>query len=320
MDSKVSIIVPIYNTEKYLKRCVDSILAQSYENLEVILIDDGSKDNSPAICDDYAKKDNRIVVVHKQNGGLSSARNAGLNVATGDYIGFVDSDDFISPNMYKKLIENIDKSGKTLSNVMYVRSFDSGKVIPSKVPHTTDEEIYSEQFTKELMLHTGDVSVCTKLFPKEIFDNVRFCEDKLNEDLLFILKILNKIEKINFVGEIGYYYFLRSGSISSGYGKAVEDMVGNSVVAMETVVKKFPQLKMEAVRFALYQHMAYLLLLPLDLADKENALYVNAIKFIRKHYFKNIFNKYLTFKNKVILFAFSMAPKLTKRLLSIIKK
>lgn len=320
MNSKISIIVPVYNTEEYLKRCVDSILAQSYTNIEIILVDDGSKDNSPAICDDYAIKDKRIVVVHKQNGGLSSARNAGLDVATGDYIGFVDSDDFISPDMYKNLMDHIDESGNVLSNVMYVRSYDDGKTAPSKVPHTTDKEISSIQFARELMLHTGDVSVCTKLFPKEIFNNIRFCEGKLNEDLLFILDILSKIEKINFIGEIGYYYFSRSGSISSGYGKAVEDMVGNSIVAMETVVKNFPQLKTEAIRFALYQHMAYLLLLPYDLVSKENTIYVNAIKFVRTHFAGNLFNRYLTLKNKIILFAFSTVPKLTKRLLSIIKK
>lgn len=320
MDSKISIIVPIYNTEKYLNRCVDSILAQSYKNLEIILVDDGSNDNSPAICDSYAKRDTRIKVVHKKNGGLSSARNAGLDMATGDYIGFVDSDDFISSDMYEILMDNMDESGNVLSNVMYVRSYDDGEIAPSKVPHTTDKEISSVQFARELMLHTGDVSVCTKLFPKELFSNVRFCEGKLNEDLLFILEILTKIEKINFIGKIGYYYFSRSGSISSGYGKAVEDMVGNSVVAMETVVESFPQLKAEAVRFALYQHMAYLLLLPYDLVCKENTTYINAIKFVRKHFAKNIFNRYLSLKNKIILFAFSIVPKLTKKFVSIIKK
>ena len=101
---KISVIVPIYNTEKYLKRCFDSILSSTYENLEVILVDDGSPDNSGKICDEYAARDSRIRVIHKKNGGLSSARNAGLDIATGDYVTFVDSDDYIASDIYEKLV------------------------------------------------------------------------------------------------------------------------------------------------------------------------------------------------------------------------
>lgn len=117
---KVSIIVPIYNMEKYLGRCIDSILVQTHTNIEVILVDDGSTDSSPQVCDDYAKRDPRIKVIHKSNGGLSSARNAGLDIATGDYIGFVDSDDYISTDMYKVLAERLDNSDCEIANVMYV--------------------------------------------------------------------------------------------------------------------------------------------------------------------------------------------------------
>ena len=100
---KVSIVVPIYNVEKYLEQCIDSIINQTLKEIEIILVDDGSPDNCPQICDDYVKKDSRIKVVHKTNGGLSSARNAGIEIATGDYIGFVDSDDYIELDMYEKM-------------------------------------------------------------------------------------------------------------------------------------------------------------------------------------------------------------------------
>ncbi len=106
IEKKVSVIVPIYNAEKYLNKCLESIIGQTYKNLEIILVDDGSSDNSPTICDAWAQIDSRIRVIHKKNGGVSSARNAGIDLAQGDYIGFVDADDWIEPNMYEVLINN----------------------------------------------------------------------------------------------------------------------------------------------------------------------------------------------------------------------
>ena len=105
--AKISVIVPVYNTEKFLNNCIESILNQTHKNLEVIIIDDGSTDNSPAICDEYAKKDSRVKVIHKENGGVSSARNAGLDIASGEYIGFIDGDDVIEPDMYHFLLANL---------------------------------------------------------------------------------------------------------------------------------------------------------------------------------------------------------------------
>ena len=111
----ITVIVPVYNVEKYLTRCVDSIINQTYKNLEIILVDDGSTDSSPAICDNYAKKDSRINVIHKQNNGASSARNAALDIASGDYIGFVDSDDYINRDMYASLFDSIVDSGSDMA-------------------------------------------------------------------------------------------------------------------------------------------------------------------------------------------------------------
>ena len=122
--STLSVIVPVYKTEKYLKKCVDSILASSYSDLDVILVDDGSPDGSGAICDGYAEKDSRVRVIHKQNGGLSSARNAGIDNAYGEYITFVDSDDYIAPDIYSHLISLMEKSGVMLGS-MGIASVDS---------------------------------------------------------------------------------------------------------------------------------------------------------------------------------------------------
>lgn len=312
-NKKVSVIVPVYNMEKYLSRCVDSILAQTYADLEVILVDDGSKDSSAAICDQYAERDGRIKVVHKANGGLSSARNAGLDLAKGDYIGFVDSDDYISPEMYSVLCHHIENSDCEIANVMYVRADENGRTTPSKVPHNTDKEIEAEQFAKELMLHTGDVSVCTKLFRAELFKNIRFPEGKLNEDLLFILDVLGGVKKIAFAAHVGYFYFTRSGSISGGYGKAVIDMVGNSLLAKQTVDTAFPSLRKETERFAIFQHMAYLLLVPEKDAKKKNIVYISALKYLRRNAVRAIFNRNLTLKNKLAIILLSVMPKITAK-------
>ena len=312
-SKKISVIVPVYNMETYLGRCVDSILAQTYENIEVILVDDGSSDASPALCDRYAEADARVKVVHKQNGGLSSARNAGLDAATGDYIGFVDSDDYISPDMYRILAARLEEGDCEIANTMYVRVNEAGETSPSRVPHSTDEDITALQFSRELMLHTGDVSVCTKLFRAEIFDGVRFLEGKLNEDLLFMLDVLARVRKIAFAGHIGYYYFSRSGSTSSGYGKAVIDMVGNSLVAKQTVDAAYPSLAKETARFALFQHMAYLLLVPAHDAVKSNEVFTGAVRYLRRHAAAGLFNRYLSVKNKAAILLLVVMPKATAK-------
>ena len=108
-NPRISVIVPVYNVEQYLPRCVESILAQTYENLEILLVDDGTKDNSGAICDAYARQDARVKAIHKKNGGLSSARNAGIDASTGEYLSFVDSDDWIEPDMYEKMMALMEK-------------------------------------------------------------------------------------------------------------------------------------------------------------------------------------------------------------------
>ena len=312
-NKKISVIVPVYNMEKYLGRCVDSILAQTYGNIEVILVDDGSSDASPDICDRYAEADGRVRVIHKANGGLSSARNAGLDAATGDYIGFVDSDDYISPDMYRILAERLDGGDCEIANAMYVYAFEGGETAPSRVPHTTDENISAEQFARELMLHAGDVSVCTKLFRAEIFDGVRFPEGKLNEDLLFMLDVLARVRSIGFAAHIGYYYFVRSGSTSNGYGRAVIDMVGNSLRAKETVDAAYPSLAKETARFALFQHMAYLLLVPAHDAVKSNEVWVGAVRYLRRHTAAGLFNRYLSTRNKLVILMLAVAPKATAK-------
>lgn len=308
MNKLISVIVPVYGVEKYLDRCVKSIVEQTYKQLEIILVDDGSPDTCGEICDRWAEKDDRIKVVHKLNGGLSSARNAGLDVATGDYIGFVDSDDYIAPDMYENLFNSVHGKGKfVVGNIMACRVDDKNVQTPSAVPHCEDAIISKEEYLRELLMHKGDSSSCTKLFSANILSNIRFIEGKCNEDLLFVLDIMERLEYISFVGEIGYYYFIRSGSISSGFGKSVCDMVDNSMLVYKYVIKNAPQFKSQAKRFVAYQHMAYLLLVPDERVS--DSLYKTAQNRIRHMCIPCIFNPYLTLKQKVIILGLSICPR-----------
>ncbi len=308
--SKISVIVPVYNVESYVRKCVDSIRAQTYTELEIILVDDGATDASPRICDELAAEDSRIRVIHKTNGGLSSARNAGLDVATGDYIGFIDSDDYISADMYERLAAAIEPLGERgLSNVMFCRVTEDGVTSPSSVIHTSDAAIEPQAYLEELLLHQGDVSVCTKLFPRALIEHTRFIEGRYNEDLLFMLELIPRIEQIRFVGSVGYYYLSRRSSASSTYGNAVRDMVTNSVLVYDTVTKQYPSLSAQALRFMMYQHMAFLLLVP----DSEchTALYHNARSQLKRYYSRAMRNSILTAKQKVIISALAIAPRAT---------
>lgn len=303
---KISVIVPVYNTERFLRKCVDSILRQSYADLEIILVDDGSDMDAYMLCDELAGEDSRIIVIHQDNLGLSAARNRGLKIASGQYIAFVDSDDYISSTMYEELLSISSPASIAVSH--FVRVDDMGNIYDRDDPFLTSETIDVEEYIESLLLHKGDVSVCTKLFDRDIIGDIRFVEGKTNEDLLFMLQIVRRIHKVSFTKKIGYYYYVRSGSLSSGYGQSVIDMVNNSIIVKANVVKYWPKLIEQSWRFAIYQHMAYLLLYPLK--NKDNDLvYSKALHFIRHNFLKHtIPNKYLQIKHKIIILGIIICP------------
>lgn len=213
----ISIIVPIYRVEKYLKECVDSILAQTYKNFELILVDDGSPDNCPAICDGYAKQDDRVVVVHKKNGGLSDARNAGLDIAKGEYIGFVDSDDYISPIMYETLMNRIISDQSDIVICEYICVDESGEIIDNNKSHRKIQSrcYLQNDFITEIAVLYGDnyLIAWDKLYRKEIFNSLRFPIGKLHEDAFTFHHIIEKCGKISYIRDRLYYYRIREGSI-----------------------------------------------------------------------------------------------------------
>lgn len=211
----ISVIVPVYNVAEYLPECVDSIINQTYKNLEIILVDDGSTDACPDICDEYAKRDSRIRVIHKKNGGLSDARNAGLDICTGEWIGFVDSDDYIARDMYEKLYASAVEVQADVSVCQSIKD-KNGKLSYYKYKRETEVLSSMEEMINRMFCGgTQTISACLKLYRKTIFSNLRFPVGKTNEDAFLILSILEKISKMVIIPHALYYYRLRIGSITN---------------------------------------------------------------------------------------------------------
>lgn len=244
--SLISVIVPIYNVEKYLTRCLDSIENQTYDNLEIILINDGSTDTCGKICDDYAHRDKRIKVIHKENGGLSEARNVGLNVMRGDYVTCIDSDDFISnyyiENLWKAL--NFGKCDIAISS--FINYYEGDKIpAPFLVQKNEINVLNREELYKHLLYQDGiDISAYGKLYKAELFDNVRYPVGKLYEDILTTYRLLERVEKIAYIKNVDYYYFQRSTSISkTSFSEKKMDAVNNMKEFVDYIVLNYPELK-----------------------------------------------------------------------------
>lgn len=311
MPPLISIIVPVYNTELYLDKCVQSILNQTYQNLEIILVDDGSTDSSPQKCDEYAGKDNRIRVIHKKNGGQSSARNVALDICNGDFIGFVDSDDWVLPTMYEKLLGTLSHD-RMIATIGIQDVSEFGYV--ERVRSWNDIIVDREQLLKNILCHKDCGSVCTRLIPKAVIANIRFDESKLNEDVLFIVSIIDNIVDSSFTSSLGYCYLQRGGSTSRSFGQAVHDMIGNSIEIRKITNEKFPTLYKEAERFEIFQHMSFLLCCPSDYDRESDPLYRDVLSYIKKHRMAGLKNPHFTIKEKIKLIGVSFFPKSMSRL------
>ena len=209
----ISIIVPIYKVEPYLDRCVRSIAEQTYQNLEIILVDDGSPDSCPAICDAWAERDSRIKVVHKKNGGLSDARNAGLAIATGEYVSFIDSDDSIAPEFIAKLYEAMVETGAQVAECATDYVAEDGTVL--RLRNAADvREMGKIEALRRLVQENGVYqTVWNKLYRREIIEGIPFAVGKLNEDEFWTWQVLDRTEKLAIVSEPLYHYLQRGSSI-----------------------------------------------------------------------------------------------------------
>lgn len=213
MKSKISIIVPIYKVEAYLKRCLDSIVAQTYQNLEIILVDDGSPDDCGKICDAYAEKDERIRVIHKENSGLGYARNSGLEICTGEYIMFLDSDDWLSTDCVEILHNRLigDNSDMAVGN--YIQIYDDGSTKRGYYTFEEDCVLTRSETLGRLNDHIFSVMMNAKLYKRTVLKSILFPSLGRGEDTWVLPDIMRQCNSISFVNKTVYYYYQRSDSI-----------------------------------------------------------------------------------------------------------
>lgn len=258
MEFKITVIVPIYNAEQYLEKCIDSIINQTYTNLEIILINDGSTDNSGAICDEYAKKDSRIKVIHKENGGQATARNVALDIATGDYIAFVDSDDYIDLEMYNTMYLAIQS---TSAEIAMCGRYEVSADYTKKTAFFTmpNQEQWEENEIKKrfLTFNKLDASPCDKLFLRSLFEEepkVRFPNGYICEDLPTIFTVLFKARALVHVGTPFYYYYQRPNSTSRGaISEKTYGLIKYPEQIREIVTQSYPEYIEEANFYYAFQ-------------------------------------------------------------------
>lgn len=204
---KLSVIIPVYNVEKYLKKCIESVIKQTYKNLEIILIDDGSTDQSSIICDKYKKLDNRIRVIHKENGGISSARNMGIRMASADFITFVDSDDWIAVDIYEYAMDLQKKSNADIVQFAFEKVYS--EVYDKKTSEIQCEEYNGKELIPCIYQSNSLVSISpwAKIYRKGLFINNMFTENRIFEDTLLMPKLFFEAKKVLISNKTGYYYY-----------------------------------------------------------------------------------------------------------------
>ncbi len=322
MQELISVIVPIYNVEKYLERSIGALMNQTYSNLEIILVNDGSKDSSGEMCDAFAARDSRIKVIHKENGGSSSARNLGIKAATGDYIGFCDSDDYPEKDLY----ENLLKVAKEYPDMVIAQAMssdytDEGVLVKGPYKDSGKVNFLSRQeMFRLLMLHVGDSSFCTKLIKADYMKKFQFEEGRLNEDFELIIRMLTGVTGVYSLEKNGYNIVLRHGSNSRNkFGEVFyNSLIENSDRAFKMMEENYPELREEGIRFWYFQRLDYMLHIPVSFMKKSNTVCWNIVKDLKRGRKQIKANAYLTRKEKRNLLILSYAPRMSKRFHNVI--
>ena len=315
----ISVIVPVYNVEPYLHRCVDSILAQTYPNIEVILVDDGSPDRCGTICDEYARNDSRVLVIHRPNGGLSAARNSGLDACHGEYVGFVDSDDFISPEMYMQLYNDIRQFDVLLA-------FCHSDVLRDGQSDNKHYGEGSQAFQKaNVMRRSLEESIwwsaCTKLYHHSLFDGIRYPEGKTNEDLPVTIRIFDRCDHIAINYSKLYYYCIRGGSITtSRLNPHKFDILDNASDVISYLQGTHPDLIPAAQGILLTNALGLLLRLRNYSASDLDAQRQKTILMVKEHWPSLIANSHLNITQRMLLSVARISPKMLYRCYDAIKK
>ena len=245
----ISIIVPVYNVEKYISRCVESLIGQSYKNIEIILVDDGSTDESGMICEQYANEDGRIKIIHKKNGGLSDARNVAIPLSKGEYISFVDSDDWVSKFYIENLYNAITKNHSDIAMSWFENVFDGRNIATEPVDVLEKYQCIDKEICLKKLLYQDNVetSAWGKLYKRRVIEKLRYPLGKLYEDIPVTYSAIKSSSKIAIIKNVDYYYFQRKDSIQNAqFNIKKMDGVKHCGDMMKSVKKEYPNLKSAA--------------------------------------------------------------------------
>ena len=253
--AEISVIVPVYNVELYIEKCIKSIVNQTFSDIEILLVDDGTKDKSGEICEYYSEKDVRIKVIHKENGGLSDARNVGMQFATGKYIIFIDSDDYIKEDMLEYMYNNIKKSGADFSTCGVYDVYGDHVV---KQKYFKEELVSGEQAFSYILQGTNiKGAIWNKLFKREVIENLEFPVGKTYEDVFFTCDLMERVNHVYVGTQPKYYYIHRENSITTRrYSKSDNNIIEGYTKTYNLIIKKYPRLQKEA-EFRLYWSYLY---------------------------------------------------------------
>lgn len=311
---KVSVIIPVYNVAPYLNRCIDSVLAQTYKEWEIILIDDGSTDESPSICDNYGKMNKQIIVVHQKNAGLSAARNTGIDMATGNFIMFVDSDDWIHPKYIETLLSTMIINH---SKMVIGEKKRCSKILPFEEHNQVAINIKKEEAIPR-MLKGEWISAWGKLYEIDLFKNIRFPEGRNNEDYAILLYLFEQCEHITYTKNIVYYYFIREGSITNASLNLHSfDEVTNGEEVWNYCKMKYPQWS----DLALFNLTASIIKLTSQCVENNMFIsqYENMRCFILKYKKEILTNPVLKFKYKPFIWSLLAGRKSHKTFINLFK-
>lgn len=279
-NTLITVVVPVYNVENYISQCVNSIINQTYYNLQIILIDDGSTDLSGKICEEFVKKDNRVICIHQKNGGLAKARNTGIENAKGSYISFIDSDDYINTKMIESLYNSIIKYNSQISVCNGTSFYQGSKTYHRISASKTNKCISGNKGLCEII--DNWISACNKLYNHDIFDHLRFKEGCVNEDCYFMAELFDKVDSISFTTYVGYCY--RKGRYNSimtkCFHKCDMDFFNSGMIIYNKLLQLgYTQTAYKRFNYQ-YQYITYKLAL---LSLKDLLQYRSEMEYMQRH-------------------------------------
>ena len=286
MSDKVSIILPVYNVERYLPQCIQSIIEQTFSEIEIILVDDGSTDRSPLICDTFAERDDRIKVIHQTNGGAAKARNTGMDNSTGDYIMFIDSDDWIEKNTVKELLTLLKTSQCDIVMCQFIDEYVNGN---EKHNYIDKEGVFSNvDIARKMLMRWEYLISCCKLYRREVLENVRWVEGHCIDDEFFTYKAIINANRIRLCRNYLYHYRQRKSSAMGNEKKKFErlrDQIDFVILRYDELCSAFPKLKA-----SITEHLLMVLFHVMQNGRENSDIFFYAKRMLKKYGFKSLFN------------------------------